>query len=143
MSYIHRSLERKFLKMSGAFKAVMVTGARQVGKSTMLKHLAQGSGRTYVSLDDADVRRLAESDPKLFFQMYRPPILIDEVQKAPELFEESKLICDANDEPIPGLWCVGSMVGDLYANCYNFRIPGQNYGACLTFGYLTGKWVME
>ncbi len=48
-------------------------------------------------------------------------------------------ICDGNDEPIPGLYCVGSMVGDLYANCYNFRIPGQNYGACLTFGYLTGR----
>ena len=52
-------------------------------------------------------------------------------------------ICDADDEPIPGLWCVGSMVGDMYAGCYNFRIPGQNYGACLTFGYLTGKRVME
>ena len=52
-------------------------------------------------------------------------------------------ICDENDEPIPGLWCVGSMVGDMYANCYNFRIPGQNYGAGLTFGYLTGKRVME
>ena len=52
-------------------------------------------------------------------------------------------ICDAGDEPIPGLWCVGSMVGDMYANCYNFRIPGQNYGACLTFGYLTGKRVAE
>ncbi len=52
-------------------------------------------------------------------------------------------VCDAEDEPIPGLWCVGSMVGDMYANCYNFRIPGQNYGACLTFGYLTGKRVME
>jgi succinate dehydrogenase/fumarate reductase flavoprotein subunit len=52
-------------------------------------------------------------------------------------------ICNAGDEPIPGLWCVGSMVGDMYANCYNFRIPGQNYGACLTFGYLTGKRVAE
>ena len=48
-------------------------------------------------------------------------------------------ICDGDDEPIPGHWCVGSMVGDMYANCYNFRIPGQNYGAGLTFGYLTGK----
>ena len=47
-------------------------------------------------------------------------------------------ICGADDRPIPGLWCLGSMVGDFYANCYNFRIPGENYGACLTFGYLTG-----
>ena len=52
-------------------------------------------------------------------------------------------ICDEQDEPIPGLYCVGSMVGDMYAHCYNFRIPGQNYGACLTFGYLTGKRAAE
>ena len=48
-------------------------------------------------------------------------------------------VCDADDEPIPGLYCVGSMIGDMYANYYNFRIPGQNYGACLTFGYITGR----
>ena len=47
-------------------------------------------------------------------------------------------ICDAHDAPIPGLYCLGSMVGDFYAGCYNFRIPGENYGACLTFGYLLG-----
>ena len=52
-------------------------------------------------------------------------------------------ICDESDEPIPGLWCVGSMVGDMYANCYTFRIPGQNYGAGLTFGYLTGRRAAE
>ena len=98
MSYIHRSLERKFLKMSSAFKAVMLTGARQVGKSTMLKHLAQDTGRVYVSLDDTDVRELAENDPKLFFQMYQPPILIDEAQKAPALFEQIKILCDESDE---------------------------------------------
>ena len=48
-------------------------------------------------------------------------------------------ICDADDNPIPGLYCLGSMVGDFYATCYNFRIPGENYGACLTFGYRTGR----
>jgi len=107
MAYIHRSLERKFLKMSSAFKAVMVTGARQVGKSTMLKYLAQDTGRTYVSLDDADIRELAESDPKLFFQMYQPPILIDEAQKAPALFEQIKILCDESDER-GRFWLTGS-----------------------------------
>lgn len=107
MSYIHRSLERKFLKMSSAFKVVMVTGARQVGKSTMLKHLAQDTGRTYVSLDDAEIRALAEDDPKLFFQMYQPPILIDEAQKAPALFEQIKILCDASDER-GRFWLTGS-----------------------------------
>ena len=107
MTYIHRSLERKFLKMSSAFKAVMVTGARQVGKSTMLKHLAQDTGRVYVSMDDADVRELANRDPKLFFQMYQPPLLIDEVQKAPALFEQIKILCDESDER-GRFWLTGS-----------------------------------
>lgn len=106
MQYIERELERKFNKMSGFFKAVLVTGARQVGKTTMLKHL-KSPERAYVSLDDISARSLARRDPKLFFQAYRPPVLIDEVQKAPELFEEIKLICDGTDEP--GLfWLTGS-----------------------------------
>ena len=70
MNYIHRSLERKVKKMNESFKVIMVTGARQVGKTTMLKHLAEGSNRTYVSMDDADLRELAENDSKLFFQIY-------------------------------------------------------------------------
>ena len=107
VTYIHRSLERKFLKMSSAFKAVMVTGARQVGKSTMLKHLAQDTGRVYVSMDDADVRELANRDPKLFFQMYQPPLLIDEAQKAPALFEQIKILCDESDER-GRFWLTGS-----------------------------------
>lgn len=107
MEYIHRELERKFLKMNSFFKAVLVTGARQVGKTTMLKHLAEGTDRTYVSLDNAMIRDLAKSDPVLFFQTYKPPILIDEVQKAPELFEQIKIICDETEEK--GLiWLTGS-----------------------------------
>ena len=70
MDYIQRELERKFLSMSRVFKAVMVTGARQVGKSTMLKHLATGQNRIYVSMDNARDRELAQADPKLFFQTY-------------------------------------------------------------------------
>lgn len=107
MEYIHRSLERKFLKMSSSFKVVMLTGARQVGKSTMLKHLAKDSGRVYVSMDDLNLRELAQRDPKLFFQIYQPPILIDEVQKAPALFEEIKLLCDESDER-GRFWLTGS-----------------------------------
>ena len=107
MAYIHRSLERKFIKMSSAFKVVMVTGARQVGKSTMLKHLAQDAGRVYVTMDDSAARELAERDPKLFFQMYKPPILIDEVQKAPVLFEQIKIICDESDKR-GQFWLTGS-----------------------------------
>ena len=98
MQYIKRELERKFLHLNGVFKAILVTGARQVGKSTMLRHLAAGDSRTCITMDDARLRELARSDPRLFFQMYPPPILIDEVQKAPELFEQIKILCDASEE---------------------------------------------
>ncbi|MDD2268092.1 MAG: ATP-binding protein [Eubacteriales bacterium] len=107
MEYITRELERKFMKLNGFFKAILVTGARQVGKTTMMKHLSQGTDRTYVTMDNAMVRELAKSDPVLFFQTYKPPILIDEVQKAPELFEQIKVICDESEDT--GLvWLTGS-----------------------------------
>ena len=106
MDYITRELERKFSKLNDFFKVILVTGARQVGKTTMLKHLAE-SNRTYVTMDNMMARELAQSDPVLFFQTYKPPILIDEVQKAPELFEQIKIICDESDEK--GLiWLTGS-----------------------------------
>ena len=106
MAYITRELERKFLKLNDFFKVILVTGARQVGKTTMLKHLAE-SDRTYVTMDNTMARELAQSDPVLFFQTYKPPVLIDEVQKAPELFEQIKIICDESDEK--GLiWLTGS-----------------------------------
>lgn len=107
MAYISRDIERKFLKMSDFFKVVLVTGARQVGKTTMLKHLSEGTGRTYVTLDNILARDLAKSDPVLFFQTYKPPVLIDEVQKAPELFEQIKIIADESDEP-GIIWLTGS-----------------------------------
>lgn len=115
MKYIRRALERKFLHMSTFFKAVLVTGARQVGKTTMLKHLSEGQGRTYVSLDDSMVRSLAQSDPVLFFQTYRPPVIIDEIQKAPQLFEQIKIMCDAGEEP-GDFWLTGSQQYNMMRN---------------------------
>ena len=107
MDYIKRELERKFLAMNEVFKAVMVTGARQVGKSTMLKKMAEREERTYVNLDNSRDRELAKRDPGLFFQVYKPPILIDEAQKVPELFEYIKILCDESDQT--GLfWLTGS-----------------------------------
>lgn len=97
MEYIDRELERKFLEMDRFFKAVLVIGARQVGKSTMLKQLAKQQHRTIVTMDDDFLRELAQNDPRLFFQTYKPPILIDEIQKAPELLETIKILCDESD----------------------------------------------
>lgn len=115
MKYIKRALERKFLRMSSFFKAVLVTGARQVGKTTMLKALAEGQNRTYVSMDNLMARTLAKTDPVLFFQTYKPPVIIDEIQKAPELFEQIKIMCDESEER--GLfWLTGSQQYNMMKN---------------------------
>lgn len=107
MEYIERELERKFIEMDSFFKAVLVIGARQVGKSTMLKHLAMEQNRTYVTMDDDFARELANDDPILFFQTYKPPILIDEIQKAPNLLERIKIMCDESEEK-GRFWLTGS-----------------------------------
>ena len=115
MEYLERALERKFLNMSSFFKAVLVTGARQVGKTTMLKHLAEEQNRTYVSMDNMMARTLAKSDPVMFFQTYKLPMIIDEIQKAPELFEQIKVICDESEEK--GLfWLTGSQQYGMIKN---------------------------
>ena len=115
MQYIRRTLERKFTNMSDFFKVVLVTGARQVGKTTMLRYLAEGQNRTYVSLDNLMARDLAKNDPVLFFQTYKPPIIIDEVQYAPELFSQIKIICDGSTET--GLfWLTGSQQFKMMKN---------------------------
>ena len=115
MTYIKRSLERKFTKMGDFFKVVLVTGARQVGKTTMLRHLSREQNRTYVTLDNLMARNLAKTDPALFFQTYKPPIIIDEVQYAPELFSQIKILCDESEET--GLfWLTGSQQFDVMKN---------------------------
>ena len=86
---------------------LLLTGARQVGKTTLLKHLAQGSGRTYVTLDDLAVRSLALSDPALFLQRYTPPLLIDEIQYAPQLLSYIKMYAD-NGANNGDIWLTGS-----------------------------------
>ena len=115
MKYVKRSLERKFMRMSEFFKAVLVTGARQVGKTTMLRHLAEDQNRTYVTLDNLFARNQAKTDPVLFFQTYKPPIIIDEVQYAPELFNQIKILCDESNET--GLfWLIGSQQFSIMKN---------------------------
>ena len=86
MNYIKRSLEKVVSEVTKEYPVVLVTGPRQVGKTTMLQKLMEGTERDYVSLDDLNERSLAKNDPELFLQLHKPPILIDEVQYAPELF---------------------------------------------------------
>ena len=104
--YLVRTLE-KFAKIAaGQFPVLLVTGARQVGKTTLLRHMSE-PGRTYVSMDDVLVLDLARRDPALFLQRFRPPLLIDEIQYAPELLPYIKM--EADNTKQPGLfWLTGS-----------------------------------
>ena len=107
--YIVRDMEKVIHRLSREYPAILVTGARQIGKTTMLQNLMKGTGRTYVTLDDMNARTLAKEDPAMFFQLYRPPILIDEVQYAPELFPAIKMMVDRDH--VPGaFWMTGSQV---------------------------------
>lgn len=110
--YIKRDMEKLVAELSSEYPAILITGPRQVGKTTMLQKLMEGTGRTYVTLDDLTARRLAKTDPELFFQTYGTPILIDEVQYAPELFTYIKIMVDKNHTP-GEFWLTGSQAFKL------------------------------
>ena len=107
MNYIKRTLEAKILAVSKEYSCLLLTGPRQVGKTTMLEHLMAGTDRTKVTLDDVDERKLAKSDPALFLELHPAPVLIDEVQYAPELFSYIKIKVDNGARP-GAYWLTGS-----------------------------------
>lgn len=112
MNYISRNLETVVKQVTEEYPVVLVTGPRQVGKTTMLQKLMENTGRGYVSLDDLNERSIAKSDPELFLQLHKPPVLIDEVQYAPELFTYIKIHVDQYHEP-GAFWLTGSQVFKL------------------------------
>lgn len=104
--YRPRALEHACQVAAEQFPVLMVTGPRQVGKTSLLEHLRE-PGRAYVTLDDMSLRALARRDPALFLQRFPPPVLIDEIQHAPGLFPAIKLEVDRN--PVSGgVWMTGS-----------------------------------
>lgn len=112
MNYIPRSLEAVVKEVTKEYPVVLVTGPRQIGKTTMLQKLMEGTERSYVSLDDLNERAMAKNDPELFLQLHQPPVLIDEVQYAPELFTYIKIYVDKYHDP-GAFWLTGSQVFKL------------------------------
>ncbi|MFQ5456629.1 MAG: ATP-binding protein [Nitrospirota bacterium] len=103
--YLTRTLEPFIKAAANKLPVIMLCGARQVGKTTLLRHI--GAERKYITLDDPMVMSLAKEDPALFFQRYHPPMLIDEIQYAPELLPYIKMEVDKNRQP--GMfWLTGS-----------------------------------
>ncbi len=117
MKYIKRALEETFLNLNKEYPAILLTGSRQTGKTTMLRRLAETEDRNreYISLDDLEQRQLAKNDPAMFFQIHKPPVFIDEVQYAPELFSYIKMHIDKNQTP-GDFWLTGSQIFKLMKN---------------------------
>lgn len=109
--YIKRAIEDTVLRISTMFPVLLVTGPRQVGKTTLLQNLSTPE-REYVTLDDPDVRYLAKHDPALFMQRYTPPVLIDEIQYAPELLPYIKIYVDSEKKK-GSIWLTGSQAFHL------------------------------
>ena len=106
MSYIKRDIENKILSLSQEYACILVTGPRQVGKTTMLRKL-MSSARNYVTLDDLEERKLAKTEPALFVQIHDLPLFVDEVQYATELFSYIKIAIDNGASP-GSFWLTGS-----------------------------------
>ena len=96
MPYIHRHIEDVLLRSGNTFKSVLLTGARQTGKSTMLRELLPELSS--VSLDDEFLEEQARETPSMFLALNPPPVIYDEVQRAPNLFRQIKIACDETEE---------------------------------------------
>lgn len=113
MKYIKRHIENLVTETHQSFKSLLVTGARQTGKSTLLK--AMFPDIRYVTLDDDFVKEQARENPASFIMLNQPPVFYDEVQYAPQLFPQIKIWCDRNDRK--GAFCLsGSQPLNLMKN---------------------------
>lgn len=111
MAYIKRDIEDKIIALSKEYSCILITGPRQVGKTTVLRQLMDET-REYVTLDDLEERSLAKRDPAMFLQLHSTPIMIDEVQYAPELFSYIKMEIDKGAAP-GTYWLTGSQAFKL------------------------------
>ena len=119
-SYIERSVQKELDRLSKEFPVIMITGPRQVGKTTLLRHLQEEKKINYISLDDLKIRKMAIEDPELLLDTYEEPLIIDEFQYAPNLLSYIKLRVDE----------------DRYASLKENTNPNGKY-------YLTGSQVFK
>jgi len=112
--YLPRTIEQPILSATKRLPVLLITGARQVGKTTLLRHLG-GRERAYVTLDDPLVLNLARQDPALFMQRFPAPVLIDEIQYSPELLPHIKMAVD-NDRKPGQFWLTGSQQFQVMKN---------------------------
>ena len=102
MEYIKRAIEEVALQTDRSFKCLLITGARQTGKTEMIRKLFPN--KKYVLLDDPFIEEQANENPNMFMMLNQPPVTFDEVQRTPGLFRYIKIACDGNEGR--GLFCL-------------------------------------
>ena len=112
--YITRKIEPIVLNISLTYPVLMVTGPRQSGKTTLLNRLSE-SGRKYVSLDDPNDRLFAKTQPSAFLERHSPPVIIDEIQYAPEILPYIKIHVDKHKSN-GAFWLTGSQMFHMMKN---------------------------
>jgi predicted AAA+ superfamily ATPase len=112
--YIPRKIEATIRNISQTFPVLMVTGPRQSGKTTLLNRLRE-EGRKYVSLDDPNDRLFAKTEPSAFLERYSPPVIIDEIQYAPEVLPYIKIYVDRH-KTNGDFWLTGSQMFHMMKN---------------------------
>ena len=95
MKYISRTIESIIKTSSNSFKAILITGARQTGKSTLLKQLFPKF--TMITFDDPFMEEQAKDNPDMFMMLNEPPVILDEIQYVPGLFRYIKIACDSRE----------------------------------------------
>jgi len=113
--YVSRDIEKILMSSVKMFPSVIVTGPRQSGKTTLLKHLFSKT-HSYVSMDNPDLRLMAINETELFFKNYKPPIIIDEVQYVPQIFSYIKMLIDKDRHEFGQFILTGSQLFPLMAN---------------------------
>ncbi len=139
--YINRHAEETIRILSGMFGAVLVTGPRQVGKTTLLRHVTEGEV-SYVTLDDPIQLSAAQNQSVTFLKDHRPPVFIDEVQKAASLFPTIKMRLDENPDKGQFYLC-GSQQFSMMKNVTEslagrlgiLNLPGLSLRECCGCGY--------
>ena len=114
MGYVPRNIENAVKRIARSFASVLVTGPRQTGKTTLLKKLFLNEAK-FVTFDNKQDLLMARQSEELFFKQNKPPVILDEIQYAPNLFSEIKLISD-RDRKKGQFYMTGSQAYELMQN---------------------------